>query len=81
MSAVYCAPLDRPLSVLHIAEDGAVFDEPRGAEPLTRCGLIMRDDEHWIAVSPRDGDRVCVSCRLGRLPQRAAHSVLEGAQR
>jgi len=76
---VYCAPLDRPLSVLHIAEDGAAFDEPRGAEPLTRCGLMMRDDEHWIAVRLRVGDRVCLVCAgWPSTPEAAAQLELEG---
>jgi hypothetical protein len=76
---VYCAPIDRPMTVLHVAEDGAAFDEPRGAEPLTRCGLIMRDDEHWIAVRLREGDRVCLGCLgIGRPGHELAQGVLEG---
>lgn len=51
---VYVAPASRPLTVLHIADEDAANG--------TACGMIMRDDEHWLATERRPGERVCLVC-------------------
>ena len=59
----YVAPSDRPLSVLHIPEDGADLEAPAGCEPLTKCGLLMVSGHLWQVIQRRPGDRVCGGCR------------------
>ena len=61
----YCAPADRPLIMLHIAEPGADLAAPPGCEPLTVCGLPMTPAELWMAADRRPGDAICPVCEAG----------------
>lgn len=62
MGETYCAPAIRPLTRLHIAEDGADLGAPPGCEGLTRCGLVMAQAELWVRLRPRPDEQVCRSC-------------------
>ena len=62
VAAVYVAPAARPLTELHIPEDGWLVDLAAGVMPSTRCGLPMAPDELWVEVPKRRGDRVCREC-------------------
>lgn len=58
----YCAPAARPFRHLHIAEPGADFHAPDGAEALTVCGLIMARADLWVPINRQPADRVCLAC-------------------
>jgi hypothetical protein len=70
--AVYCAPAARPFRHLHIAEPGADFKAPAGAEPLTLCGLVMAYAELWVPMQRQPADRVCRDCSGEPGPARTA---------
>ena len=72
---IYCAPAARPLTRLHIPEDGADLAAPYGAEGLTRCGLVMVWAEVWVAVARRPGDYICGPC-LGEAEPQAQQLTL-----
>lgn len=59
----YCAPAARPFRHLHIAEPGADFHAPDGAEALTVCGLIMARADLWVPINRQSADRVCLACQ------------------
>lgn len=48
----YTAPATQVLTLVHVDTGAGV----------TVCGLEQRDDQVWLRLDLRDGDRVCPAC-------------------
>lgn len=62
----YCAPADRPLSVLHVFDPSRRGKEWTPSQVATSgwtmCGLELVCAELWQLIERQDGDTVCHAC-------------------
>lgn len=64
MSAAYCAPASRVLTVVHVKDlEVPAAEKPEPTDGTTCCGQVMLLADLWVPVELREGDEICRACQ------------------